>query len=150
MRARYYDGTSGRFISPDPSRHGINWFCYANNDPVGNSDRDGNISQATLDQWMMEILANVAMCIQAKAIAMAFTTGLLAFMTSITISGNGSFMEDESQKLGFLVALEGNALMTTPLAGTSIGDQAATEENTYNLMLEVAMWVILGGAAYAA
>ncbi|MDX1932562.1 MAG: RHS repeat-associated core domain-containing protein [Capsulimonadales bacterium] len=41
MRARYYDPTTGRFVSEDPKRDGINWFAYCDNDPVNRVDSDG-------------------------------------------------------------------------------------------------------------
>jgi RHS repeat-associated protein len=41
MRARYYEPTTGRFISEDPARHGVNWYLYADGDPVGKVDASG-------------------------------------------------------------------------------------------------------------
>ena len=34
LRARYYDPNAGRFISEDPVRDGMNWYAYANQNPV--------------------------------------------------------------------------------------------------------------------
>ena len=34
LRARYYQPEVGRFISEDPAKDGINWYGYANNNPV--------------------------------------------------------------------------------------------------------------------
>ena len=34
MRARYYEPTTGRFISEDPARDGMNWYLYADGNPV--------------------------------------------------------------------------------------------------------------------
>lgn len=44
MRARHYDPETGRFLSEDPAKHGVNWFAYANNNPVGNVDFSGRTS----------------------------------------------------------------------------------------------------------
>ena len=41
MRARYYDPAPGRFVSQDPSKNGLNWFIYCNNNPVCFSDNTG-------------------------------------------------------------------------------------------------------------
>jgi RHS repeat-associated protein len=41
MRARYYEASSGRFISEDPSAHGRNFYVYASSDPVNRVDADG-------------------------------------------------------------------------------------------------------------
>jgi RHS repeat-associated protein len=37
-RARYYDSLTGRFLSEDPIRSGINFYVYCNNNPVNCSD----------------------------------------------------------------------------------------------------------------
>jgi len=39
--ARYYDPNSGRFLRVDPVKDGINWFAYANNNPLKYVDPDG-------------------------------------------------------------------------------------------------------------
>jgi RHS repeat-associated protein len=44
MRARYYDPNVGRFISEDPSGNGVNWYVYANDNPVTNVDKTGKDS----------------------------------------------------------------------------------------------------------
>jgi len=41
MRARYYDPVTGRFVSEDPVKKGINWLAYCNNNPVNLIDRTG-------------------------------------------------------------------------------------------------------------
>ncbi len=42
MRARYYEPASGRFISEDPSRDGVNWYLYASGNPANRVDPSGN------------------------------------------------------------------------------------------------------------
>ena len=34
LRNRYYDPSTGRFITEDPAKDGVNWYVYANNNPV--------------------------------------------------------------------------------------------------------------------
>jgi RHS repeat-associated protein len=36
---RYYDASTGRFLSRDPIRDGYNWYVYCENDPVNAVDR---------------------------------------------------------------------------------------------------------------
>ena len=42
-RARYYDSTTGRFLEEDPIRFqgGMNFYPYAQNDPIGLNDPFG-------------------------------------------------------------------------------------------------------------
>jgi RHS repeat-associated protein len=48
MRARWMDPVLGRFASEDPAQHGVNWFCYASNDPVNGFDFTGKVTQKEL------------------------------------------------------------------------------------------------------
>jgi len=41
LRARYYEPGSGRFISVDPVRDGLNWYVYVSNSPVNMVDPSG-------------------------------------------------------------------------------------------------------------
>ncbi|MDO4302257.1 MAG: RHS repeat-associated core domain-containing protein, partial [Clostridia bacterium] len=43
LRNRYYDSESGRFISEDPIRSGMNWYSYCSNDPINKIDPWGLI-----------------------------------------------------------------------------------------------------------
>ena len=39
--ARWYDATTGRFITEDPARDGQNWFIYTSNNPLKFIDPTG-------------------------------------------------------------------------------------------------------------
>ena len=41
FNARWYDPGLGRFITEDPVKDGINWFAYANNNPLRYIDPTG-------------------------------------------------------------------------------------------------------------
>lgn len=38
---RYYDPSIGRFLSQDPIQDGSNWYVYADNNPLGETDPEG-------------------------------------------------------------------------------------------------------------
>jgi RHS repeat-associated protein len=44
MRARYYDPEVGRFVSEDQKRAGMNFYWYADADPINNVDKTGAFS----------------------------------------------------------------------------------------------------------
>ena len=46
LRARYYDTETGRFVSEDPIRDGLNWYVYCNGNPVNYVDPLGLIVTA--------------------------------------------------------------------------------------------------------
>ncbi|MBL8065833.1 MAG: RHS repeat-associated core domain-containing protein [Chthonomonadaceae bacterium] len=54
MRARYYEPSTGRFVSQDPGRDGGNWFTYCGSNPIDNSDFNGKY--ATLDRNLQRLL----------------------------------------------------------------------------------------------
>ena len=43
MRARYYEPSTGRFVSEDPARDGVNWFVYAASTPSLGVDLQGTV-----------------------------------------------------------------------------------------------------------
>ncbi len=69
MQARFYDPSTGRFISQDPARSGQNWFSYCNNDPVNRADATGKSPL---------VLAGLIFGLIGALIALACTAGQLA------------------------------------------------------------------------
>jgi RHS repeat-associated protein len=48
---RYYDPSTGRFLTRDLARSGRNWFIYCNNNPISRSDPNG--------YWLIELLEGI-------------------------------------------------------------------------------------------
>lgn len=51
LRARYYSPDTGRFISEDPIRSGMNWYAYCHNDPINFVDPTGLFEWSKLLPW---------------------------------------------------------------------------------------------------
>ncbi len=48
LRNRFYDSSIARFISEDPIQDGINWYAYANNNPLMYVDPTGTVPVETI------------------------------------------------------------------------------------------------------
>ena len=44
LRSRYYDPRISRMLTEDPIKHGLNWYVYANNNPIMYIDPSGLVS----------------------------------------------------------------------------------------------------------
>ncbi len=49
MRARHYEPITGRFLSQDSAKDGLNWFVYCGNEPISRTDFTGRT------WWMAEL-----------------------------------------------------------------------------------------------
>jgi RHS repeat-associated protein len=69
MRARYYEPSSGRFMSEDPKHDGSNWYVYAKNKPISGIDPSGQFTLFDLGIAITEQMRLRAQ--QAAALAVA-------------------------------------------------------------------------------
>jgi len=61
MRARYYEPSTGRFVSEEPAADGLNWYVYCNNRPIQALDADGRTS---IHEYILYI-AGIALAVMA-------------------------------------------------------------------------------------
>ena len=107
MRARYYEPSSGRFVSEDPATEGQNWYAYANNSPSMYSDSSGKDVDWKMNPVLKQfgyLLMAMAAYVTAVAVAfggfkpvaklmaytsLAFFTSFYGFFRSSTIRAGG-------------------------------------------------------------
>ncbi len=70
MRARYYEPTSGRFVSQDPGHHNANWFIYGKDDPVNNVDKSGCSDESERQAWIGTIIMALGITLMGGSIFM--------------------------------------------------------------------------------
>jgi RHS repeat-associated protein len=81
MRARYYEPGVGRFVSEDPGLHGVNWYWYADANPVTRLDYDGKMT-------LGEIWSAFATAQTLVGGFVGFLSGFLSSIGSDYLNGN--------------------------------------------------------------
>jgi RHS repeat-associated protein len=91
MRARYYEPGMGRFVSQDNHLEGLNWYIYAENDPLSKVDISGNsiILLCVIGMFVgyfaalgMDLLENQ---VTFKSFATAIPDGLVGAVTAAAV-----------------------------------------------------------------
>jgi len=79
MRARYYEPSTGRFLSEDPARDGANWYVYCGNEPVLRLDSHGTVDQEARLANVVVSIAGVLQLLGALAFVMtqSFTAAVI-------------------------------------------------------------------------
>ncbi len=92
MRARYYEPLTGRFISEDPAQDGVNWYLYADGNPVNRVDDSG---KASIGDWIF------------WGLGMAFAMAALAVMVSYFRHKSEYLLDapDQMKRLNLAMAL---------------------------------------------
>ncbi|MBZ0214460.1 MAG: RHS repeat-associated core domain-containing protein, partial [Nitrospirae bacterium] len=101
MRARYYEPTTGRFVSEDPAMDGGNWFVYCGNQPVSRFDQSGRTWQdAALAVFQLSVVLGSAAGLLSGAFksiwrtvggALTLMSGLSFLATWFSLADHGSF-----------------------------------------------------------
>jgi hypothetical protein len=122
LRARYYDSTTGRFISEDPAFDGFNWYAYCGGNPLNRWDPSG---QAWYD-WVPGIaMTGIGIALCATGVGTTFGIGLIAggvsSLTASTLGAAGFDSEFVSIATAGIDVVGGTALLMTPFAAVGAG-----------------------------
>ena len=122
LRARYYDSTTGRFISEDPAFDGFNWYDYCGGNPLNRWDPSG---QAWYD-WVPGIAAvtvGTVMCATGfgTPIGIGLITGGASDLLSSTLGAAGFDSKFVSMATAGMDVVVGATLLLTPFAPVGAG-----------------------------
>ncbi len=102
MRARYYEATTGRFVSEDTAKAGHNWVGYCGNNPVNYADSSG-----CSPEWVQRITSRLSGALYRLASA-GMVLGAVAFVGGVIAFAEGDPLE-RSQASHFIIG--GGAMM---------------------------------------
>jgi hypothetical protein len=77
MRARYYEPTSGRFVREDPAKSGLNWFAYAEGNPILKVDPDGKSPIPGVLAWWFVVTSAVIGSCAGFLVGFQFAVGII-------------------------------------------------------------------------
>ncbi len=141
MRARWYDPSTGRFISEDPARNGINWYIYCDDNPINSTDPSG--------------MFNIWKYLEGKALGaisglLFIDVGRRMMGMGIRRYGDGQMMALEGRFLQYMAGADPSllgALIDAPLEATGKIMQiqgGQTCKSAVKMVIEGAMLCMLG------
>ena len=119
MNSRYFETSSGRFVSSDLARSGANWFVYCENSPVNNVDADGKYSVPL--ENILAALGMVFALMAARSLGQ-FQAGYIASLqtaSALIVSGGLAGLAVACFAASQLVC--GNKIDTTTVSWIAVG-----------------------------
>jgi len=76
MRARYYEPSTGRFVSEDPAMDGSNWFNYSKDNPISYFDSTGKGPEMEIELILLRTMRLLRKANTYRHLMMAGETGI--------------------------------------------------------------------------
>ncbi len=138
FNARYYDPITGRFLTEDPSRKGVNWYAYCENDPINKTDPTGRdagdkavINKGATDSALKVIKAGRPNLLQKLGDWLTQNTPKLTLGVSADVLGNNVSAAVEANPREGARPVLGSSFVRYSLVGISVdltvGEAASPE-----------------------
>jgi RHS repeat-associated protein len=137
MRARYYEPSTGRFISLDAVRDGFNWYVYASNSPDNKVDASGNADYWT---WMRFVGGMMTSTLFLISVAVLLVSGLLVALAPFTWMVSLAFIYvavNVGWELGFTVIKDQNGKLFPNIESYAKPDGKTGGRYKAGILLEV-------------
>ena len=152
MRARYYEPSSGRFVSEEPAECGLNYYTYASDDPLNRTDTTGKYDESSANAsylllWIAVLgyvrstdfacgISNCAKFIHASSCAFLAAY----FLGDAEVGGSTGDKLERGNRLAFGVAIFAySAAGATETPITSIAGEAVGAITQYTAFLGIFM-----------
>ena len=124
FNARWYDASTGRFISEDPTRDGQNWYIYTSNNPMNRIDPTGLSEVFAEDINGQPIVAFEGRDLKSETVVEVNRTG-----------EEGNFSDDLSVKIGNQKLVEEKVRSTANWDNPADDNDGSLAVGDYNLQL---------------
>lgn len=139
MRARYYEPSTGRFISEDPARDGANWFIYCMNNPIDLVDLDGESAEMEIQILLSRIFQDLS---KARTRSQVTRLGNAAIRVLQSIRDNQLVMAEDSFAAARIAGAAGNVEGSRFLQAKGAKHQAISVAATLGILQVRAMMYI--------
>jgi hypothetical protein len=147
MRARYYEESSGRFVSADPALSESNLFAYCGSDPVNRTDCSGRFWEVLQALWkailpMLQsfgIKATAGMLTKMVAKLGAYAAGRALMALGSALIRGGVFLEEIAESLAISPNASGRIVGAVLTRSSALAIAAGTEVSQLGLAL-VYLW----------
>jgi RHS repeat-associated protein len=149
MRARYYEPSSGRFVSEDIASDGKNWYVYCHNVPIAKVDFSGKEGWELTDAQLSQMLERMSVNIlqggsPTKVLACTALLFIYSWLMFDEVRGSLSLgrYDDYVRRVSWISTFQGEAWACQSNGFGSVKDKAKAFNDTYAMMILLTLWVI--------